>query len=107
MRQQTDESLIQDFRRRNPQARPRATRVEKLQPVSSDASNTSLEKDHDLVKVIKYGEVSLKCVSSLRNANERTRRDLNTLSIGRFWCRAVWNIPLRSDPNGVYRGATT
>ncbi|KAK4944638.1 hypothetical protein LTR10_016072 [Elasticomyces elasticus] len=54
-----DEALVQQYHRRNPHPRTRVPRVETIQPVLSDANSTSLEKDHDLVKVIKYGEVSI------------------------------------------------
>ncbi|KAK5193429.1 hypothetical protein LTR99_006981 [Exophiala xenobiotica] len=59
IRPQNDEALVQDFHRQNPQPRARPTRVETAQPIAPDVDRTSLEKDHDLIKIIKYGEVSI------------------------------------------------
>ncbi len=56
IRPQNDEALVQDFHRQNPQPRARPTRVETAQPIAPDVDRTSLEKDHDLIKIIKYGK---------------------------------------------------
>lgn len=51
-----DEALIQDFHSRNPRSRPRTVPVENTQPIFSDVNSASLEKEQDVVKVIKYGK---------------------------------------------------
>ncbi|KIW34463.1 uncharacterized protein PV07_01241 [Cladophialophora immunda] len=58
-RQSTDEALVQDFQWQNPRVRTRAIPLHDMHPVLPDPDCTSLEKDHDLVKVIKYGEISI------------------------------------------------
>lgn len=52
----SDAALVNDFNRQNPPPQPRLSRTQSVQPISSDPTGSSLEKDHDLIKVLKYGK---------------------------------------------------
>lgn len=56
IRQCDDDALVNDFQRRHPQPRTKVVRMDNIQPVVSDVNSTSLERDNDLVTVVKYGK---------------------------------------------------